>query len=63
MGPRNCLDRNLAYHEMRVILASLLWHFDLELCEESNGWPDKQKNDIVLWEKQPLMCRLRAVKR
>lgn len=63
MGPRNCLGENLTYHEMRIILASLLWHFDLELCEESNGWSDKQKNYIVLWEKQPLMCRLRAVKR
>jgi cytochrome P450 len=63
MGPRNCLGKNLAYHEMRVILASLLWHFDLDLCEESKGWPDKQKNYIVLWEKQPLMCRLRPVKR
>ncbi|PVH77181.1 cytochrome P450 [Cadophora sp. DSE1049] len=63
MGPRNCLGKNLAYHEMRIILATLLWHFDLKLCEESNGWPDKQKNYIVLWEKQPLMCRLRAAKR
>jgi cytochrome P450 len=30
-GPRVCIGRNLAYMEMRLILAHLLWNFDLEL--------------------------------
>lgn len=30
-GPRVCIGRNLAYMEMRLIVAHLLWHFDLEL--------------------------------
>jgi cytochrome P450 len=30
-GPRVCIGRNLAYLEMRLIVAHLLWHFDLEL--------------------------------
>jgi cytochrome P450 len=33
IGPRNCIGRNLAYAEMRMILARVLWTFDLELCE------------------------------
>lgn len=30
-GPRVCIGRNLAYMEMRLITASLLWSFDMEL--------------------------------
>lgn len=30
-GPRVCIGRNLAYMEMRLITAHLLWRFDLEL--------------------------------
>jgi cytochrome P450 len=57
VGPRNCIGRNLAYNEMRLILARVLWNFDLTLCEESNEWY-KQKA-YVLWEKPPLMCKLK----
>jgi cytochrome P450 len=40
-GPRVCIGRNLAYMEMRLIAAHLLWEFDLSLdkgrYEEANG--------------------------
>lgn len=49
---------NLAYSEMRLILARVLWNFDLELCEESERW--SEQFSYVLWDKRPLMCRLRA---
>ncbi|PWY72575.1 cytochrome P450 [Aspergillus eucalypticola CBS 122712] len=55
-GPRNCLGRNLAYHEMRVILAKLLFHFEFSLLPESVGW-QKQKT-FFLWEKHDLMVQL-----
>lgn len=55
-GPRNCIGRNLAYNEMRVILARMIWKFDMELCPESQAW-DEQKS-YGLWEKHPLMCKL-----
>ncbi|RDW74643.1 cytochrome P450 [Aspergillus mulundensis] len=58
VGPRNCLGRNLAFAEMRVILARVLWNFDLELCEESSNWVDQKS--YVLWEKPGLMCRLKV---
>lgn len=29
VGPRNCVGKNLAYFEMRIVLARLLWNFDL----------------------------------
>ncbi|KKY13365.1 putative cytochrome p450 [Diplodia seriata] len=51
-GPRNCLGKNLAYHEMRIIMAKVLWHFELELCGESADWADQ---DIyTLWQKPEL---------
>ncbi|OOF98988.1 hypothetical protein ASPCADRAFT_127569 [Aspergillus carbonarius ITEM 5010] len=58
VGPRNCIGRNLAYAEMRVILARVLWNFDIELCEESRDWYNQKS--YSLWEKPPLMCKLRA---
>ncbi|KAL1840908.1 hypothetical protein VTJ49DRAFT_7650 [Mycothermus thermophilus] len=61
-GPRNCLGRNLANAEMRLILAKLLWHFDLELQPESRGWRDKQKI-FVLWDKDELNVKLTPVVR
>ena len=30
VGPRNCIGRNLAYAEMRLILCRFLWNFDVE---------------------------------
>ncbi|PWY75960.1 cytochrome P450 [Aspergillus eucalypticola CBS 122712] len=55
-GPRNCLGKNLAYHEMRLILAKVLYHYDLNLASESVGW-DKQ-NTWTLWQKNRLMVQL-----
>ncbi|RHZ60721.1 cytochrome P450 [Aspergillus thermomutatus] len=56
-GPRNCLGKNLAYSELRIILAKVLYHFDLSLVPESVGW-DKQKT-FLLWEKRKLMVHLK----
>ncbi|KAL1624255.1 hypothetical protein SLS56_007957 [Neofusicoccum ribis] len=58
-GPRNCLGKNLAYHEMRIIMANMLWHFDLELCSESNGWSDQKT--YILWQKSPLWVKVKPI--
>ncbi|PSN74548.1 benzoate 4-monooxygenase cytochrome P450 [Corynespora cassiicola Philippines] len=62
-GPRNCIGKNLALHEMRLIAVKMLWHFDLELCEESRGTFFNQKTFWALWEKPPLWVRAKAVRR
>ncbi|EKG21958.1 Cytochrome P450 [Macrophomina phaseolina MS6] len=59
-GPRNCLGKNLAYHEMRILLAKLLWHFDLELSPKCQNW-NEQKN-YALWEKHPLYVTLKPIR-
>ncbi|PBP26623.1 hypothetical protein BUE80_DR002413 [Diplocarpon rosae] len=36
-GPRVCVGRNLAFMEMLIITASLLWRFEIEVCKEEFG--------------------------
>jgi cytochrome P450 len=62
VGPRNCLGQSLARFELKIILARVLWNFDLELCEESRGWMEKQRFYIAA-ARPELMVRLKpAVK-
>jgi hypothetical protein len=42
---------------MRLILASVLLHFDLELSAETGDWMDHPC--FTLWEKGPLMVKLK----
>ncbi|KAK2768202.1 hypothetical protein FQN54_000054 [Arachnomyces sp. PD_36] len=55
MGPRSCIGMNLAYSEMRLILARMLWNFDLELCEESEKW--NEQLSYIVWDRRPLMSQ------
>ncbi|EOD48095.1 putative cytochrome p450 protein [Neofusicoccum parvum UCRNP2] len=52
-GPRNCIGRNLAYVEMRLILATILWNFDMEIVPGQDRWSDQKI--FAVWEKSPLM--------
>lgn len=54
------MGKNLAYHEMRLIFAKLLWNFDIELCPESDNWTDQRI--FILWEKHPLMVKFKPRK-
>jgi hypothetical protein len=37
-------------------MARMIWHFDMELCGESENWTDQ---DIYfMWEKPPLNVKL-----
>lgn len=59
-GPRNCLGKNLAYAEMRVILAKMIFNFDFELQEDSTDWFNRL--DVrTLWTKPALNVKLTAV--
>ncbi|KAF5023522.1 hypothetical protein F66182_4389 [Fusarium sp. NRRL 66182] len=60
-GPRNCIGKNLAYAEMRMLLTHLLWNFDVELLPGQGDW-DQQKV-YVIWEKPDLKVKLTEVKR
>jgi cytochrome P450 len=59
-GPRNCVGKNLAYHEMRIIFATVLWHFDLKLCQESESWSNQKVWSV--WSKGPLWVKAKPVR-
>lgn len=59
-GPRNCIGKNLAYHEIRLLLTMTLWNFDLSLEAESKEWSNQRL--FIFWEKKPLMVKLKAVR-
>ncbi|KAF3064163.1 Isotrichodermin C-15 hydroxylase [Daldinia childiae] len=59
-GPRNCIGRNLAYAEMRLILAKILFNFDMSIDDESLNWFSNQRAFSV-WEKPPLYIHLTPV--
>ena len=42
---------------MRLMLASVLFHFDLELCNKDEDWLDQQM--YVIWDKKPLLVNLK----
>lgn len=42
-GPRNCLGKNLAYAEMRLVMSKMIWTFDLELDNSSQDWLSRCK--------------------
>ncbi|KAJ5486234.1 hypothetical protein N7530_000534 [Penicillium desertorum] len=56
-GPRNCIGRNLAYVEMRIILARMVFNFDMELDQPEKDWMDQEC--FVLWNRPKLMIKLK----
>ncbi|USP80045.1 cytochrome p450 monooxygenase [Curvularia clavata] len=59
-GPRNCLGKNLAWAELRLIIAAIFFAFDLELVNKQQDWMAEQKL-VTLWKKPNLIVRLKAV--
>ncbi|KAH8202061.1 hypothetical protein TruAng_003816 [Truncatella angustata] len=60
VGPRNCIGRNLAYAEMRLILARIIYDFDLKLADDSKNWVERQKA-YPLWDRIPLNVHLTPI--
>ncbi|KAF2185207.1 benzoate 4-monooxygenase cytochrome P450 [Zopfia rhizophila CBS 207.26] len=62
VGPRNCIGMNLAYAEMRLIFARLLYNFNLELprkAEDEETFKFENQKTFALWERQPCMVEIR----
>lgn len=60
-GPRDCIGKNLAYSEMRLIVAELLYRFDVELLPGQEDWHASQ-NAFLVWEKGPLYVKFTSRK-
>lgn len=61
LGPRVCLGINLAYLEMRIILAKLVWGFEFDLMKDVD-WEEETRL-YLLWKKPELKVRFRPVER
>ncbi|KAI1461869.1 cytochrome P450 ClCP1 [Annulohypoxylon moriforme] len=62
VGPRNCIGRNLAYAEMRLILARIIYNFDMTIADDSRQWLETQKA-YTLWKKPALNIHMKPVVR
>lgn len=50
------IQNSLAYVEMRIILARMIFNFDMELDQPDVDWMDQ--NCFTLWDKSSLMVKL-----
>lgn len=66
IGPRACIGITLAYVEMRIALAKLVFRYDWTLAPELNregyDWPSECRLQ-QLWKRPPLKVKLSAVSR
>jgi hypothetical protein len=51
---------SLAYVEMRIIMAKILWNFNLTLEDVSRDWTNQKV--YLIWAKHPLMVKLTPAK-
>ena len=59
LGPRSCLGRSMAYFELRLVLARMLWNYDLSLPGgQGTGlvWTDQKT--YATWDKQKFEIRI-----
>ncbi|POS74665.1 benzoate 4-monooxygenase cytochrome P450 [Diaporthe helianthi] len=52
IGPRDCIGKNLAYAEVKLVLARILYNFDMELVDPGEDWMDQRA--FFIWTKPPL---------
>ncbi|CZT16383.1 related to cytochrome P450 CYP3/CYP5/CYP6/CYP9 subfamilies [Ramularia collo-cygni] len=60
VGPRDCLGRNIAMMGLKLVLAHLIWQFDLEQCFPDD-WAEQEV--YLVWEKPPIHVKLHPVDR
>ncbi|KAL5046742.1 hypothetical protein BDW71DRAFT_214514 [Aspergillus fruticulosus] len=62
LGPRGCIGKNLSYMEMRIILARLVWNFDVISTDGAWQWdPEgemKHMKAYTTWQKPDLIARV-----
>ncbi|KAM4067578.1 cytochrome p450 [Hirsutella rhossiliensis] len=58
LGPRGCLGRNFAYMEVNLLLAKMLWTYDLDLVNDKVDFI-KDGQVFVMWWKPELRVRFR----
>jgi cytochrome P450 len=60
LGPHGCIGQSLAWLEMRLLLALLLFRFDFDVPEKSEQWQWTDQKIYWTWEKKPLIVSIKA---
>lgn len=60
VGPRSCMGKHLAWAELRLALARMVWAFDIETAGTPVKWDELRT--FLLVEKKPIEFRLRERK-
>ncbi|GES63960.1 hypothetical protein ATEIFO6365_0008003000 [Aspergillus terreus] len=55
-GPYSCIGKSLAYMEIGLVLAKMVWHFEWELASSCCF---EEAKAYALWQKSPMELRLR----
>lgn len=63
LGPRQCMGMRLAWAEMRLVVARLVWSFDLQLVQSREGEPGykpwEEQQTYSLWDKDACFISLK----
>lgn len=54
IGRHQCIGMKIAYAEMRIIVARVLWEFDIKLADQQDRFDWGEQETYILWEKRPL---------
>lgn len=57
LGPRACTGREIAWSQIRLFLAKVLWTFDVELIYGKDFTLDRDFSTYVMWNKPELRVR------
>lgn len=62
LGPRGCIGRNLSYMEMRLIVARMLWNFDIVSTDAAWQWDPagemRHMKAYMTWQKPELNVKI-----
>jgi cytochrome P450 len=65
MGPRGCIGKDMSYMEMRLVLARMIYSFDLSNADSASEWDaeDNMKNmkAYSTWQKPELNVFIKKV--
>lgn len=59
VGPRRCIGREIALLELQLILARMVWNFDISPEDESNLLDWNKLETQLLVQRAPVMVRLK----
>ena len=57
-GRHSCLGQSLAMAELRLIIAKLIFNFDMHLSHTADCWDWGDQSTYIFWQKRPLEVRL-----